>query len=57
MKISKVYLKNFRSIKEVEFTFLESRLMVLVGANNAGKSKRVCSQMLTWALEQIDTRG
>jgi len=56
MRINKVYIKNFHSIKELEFTFPESRLMVLVGANNAGKSKKGCSQMLTWALKQIDTR-
>jgi len=41
MKIKKVYIKNFRSIRELEFTFPESGLMVLVGANNAGKSNIV----------------
>ena len=41
MRISRVYIKNFRSIKEVEFHFPESGLMVLVGANNAGKSNIV----------------
>jgi len=41
MKISKVYIKNFRSIKDLEFNFPESGLIVLVGANNAGKSNIV----------------
>ena len=43
MRISRVYIKNFRSIKEVEFHFPESGLMVLVGANNAGKSNLTLS--------------
>ncbi len=41
MKISKVYIKNFRSIKEIEFWFPESGIMILVGENNAGKSNIV----------------
>ncbi|WP_422445582.1 ATP-dependent nuclease [Thermoanaerobacterium sp. DL9XJH110] len=38
MKIKKVYIKNFRSIKELSFTFPEKGILVLVGPNNAGKS-------------------
>jgi len=41
MKIEKVHIKNFRSIKDLEFRFPESGIMVLVGANNAGKSNIV----------------
>lgn len=38
MKIKKIYIKNFRSIKELSLTFPEKGLLVLVGSNNAGKS-------------------
>jgi putative ATP-dependent endonuclease of the OLD family len=38
MKLSRVKIDNFRSIKSMDFTFPESRFLVLVGANNAGKS-------------------
>jgi len=38
MKIKKIYIKNFRSIKELSFTFPEKGFLVLVGPNNAGKS-------------------
>lgn len=41
MEIKKVKIKNFRSIKNMEFWFPESGLLVLVGANNAGKSNIV----------------
>jgi putative ATP-dependent endonuclease of OLD family len=38
MKLSKVSIKNFKSIKDIEFDFPESGILVLVGENNAGKS-------------------
>ncbi|MBT1279449.1 AAA family ATPase [Thermoanaerobacter sp. CM-CNRG TB177] len=38
MKLKRVVIKNFRSIKHLEFEFPESNLLVLVGPNNSGKS-------------------
>lgn len=38
MKLLKVKIKNFKSIKEIEFEYPESGILVLVGENNAGKS-------------------
>lgn len=38
MKISEIYIKNFRSIKEETIVFPDSGILALVGANNAGKS-------------------
>lgn len=38
MKLKKLTIRNFRSIKTLDLTFPESNLLVLVGANNAGKS-------------------
>jgi putative ATP-dependent endonuclease of the OLD family len=38
MKLTRVKIDNFRSIKCVDFSFPESGFLVLVGANNAGKS-------------------
>ena len=38
MKLQRVEIKNFRSIKDMRFTFPKSGFLVLVGANNAGKS-------------------
>jgi putative ATP-dependent endonuclease of OLD family len=38
MKLATVRIENYRSIRELEFEFPESGLLVLVGANNAGKS-------------------
>jgi putative ATP-dependent endonuclease of OLD family len=38
MKLSKIYIKNFKSIKELEFSFPPSGILVLVGENNSGKS-------------------
>ncbi|MFN7421296.1 MAG: ATP-dependent nuclease, partial [Flavobacterium sp.] len=38
MKLSKIKIKNFKSIKDLEFTFPESGILVLVGENNSGKS-------------------
>src|SRR4051812_18543356 len=38
MKLKKVRIENYRSIKKLEFDFPESGLLVLVGTNNAGKS-------------------
>jgi len=38
MKLQRVSIKNYRSIKELAFTFPKSGILVLVGANNAGKS-------------------
>jgi len=41
MKINHVHIKNFRSIKDLNFWFPEIGLMILVGVNNAGKSNIV----------------
>lgn len=38
MLLKKVSIKNFKSIKDIEFEFPESNILVLVGENNAGKS-------------------
>ena len=38
MRLSKIEIENFRSIKELSFNFPESNLLILVGHNNAGKS-------------------
>jgi putative ATP-dependent endonuclease of OLD family len=38
MKLKRISIKNFKSIKAVEFDFPESGILVLVGENNAGKS-------------------
>lgn len=38
MKIEKIKIKNFRSIKEETLFFPENGLIALIGANNAGKS-------------------
>jgi putative ATP-dependent endonuclease of OLD family len=38
MKLAKVKIQNYRSIKDIEFDFPESGILVLVGENNAGKS-------------------
>lgn len=38
MLLKKVRIKNFKSIKDIEFEFPESNILVLVGENNAGKS-------------------
>lgn len=37
MLLKKVSIKNFKSIKNIEFDFPESNILVLVGENNAGK--------------------
>jgi len=58
MKISKVSIKNFRSIQDLDFHFPESGLMIIVGANNAGKSNivRALNNILgeTWWGKDID---
>jgi len=38
MRLERIIIKNFRSIKHLDFTFPESNLLILVGPNNAGKS-------------------
>ncbi len=38
MKLKSVRIRNYKSIKELEFSFPESGILVLVGENNAGKS-------------------
>lgn len=38
MLLKKVSIKNFKSIKYIEFDFPESIILVLVSENNAGKS-------------------
>jgi putative ATP-dependent endonuclease of the OLD family len=38
MKLKRISIKNFKSIKDIKFDFPESGILVLVGENNAGKS-------------------
>lgn len=38
MKLRTVHIKNFKSIKNLEFNFPDSGMLVLVGENNSGKS-------------------
>lgn len=38
MKLSRIRIQNYRSIKDTVFDFPESGILVLVGENNAGKS-------------------
>lgn len=38
MQLSKVRIRNFKSIKELDFDFPSSGILVLVGENNSGKS-------------------
>jgi putative ATP-dependent endonuclease of OLD family len=38
MKLTHVSIRNFRSIKELDFSFPESGVLFLVGSNNGGKS-------------------
>jgi len=38
MELKKVRVKNFKSIKDIEFEFPSSGILVLVGENNSGKS-------------------
>jgi putative ATP-dependent endonuclease of the OLD family len=38
MKLKKIHIKNFKSIKDLEFEFPDSGILVLVGENNSGKS-------------------
>jgi putative ATP-dependent endonuclease of OLD family len=38
MKITRVRIENYRSIRSEEFEFPQTNMLVLVGANNAGKS-------------------
>jgi putative ATP-dependent endonuclease of the OLD family len=38
MKLKRIKIKNFKSIKEVEFDFPDAGILVLVGENNSGKS-------------------
>src|ERR1700737_714036 len=41
MKLTRVQIRNFRSIREIDFPFPEVTLLGLLGANNAGKSNIV----------------
>ncbi len=58
MKINRVHIRNFRSIKDLNFWFPDSGLMILVGANNAGKSNivRVINNILgeSWWGKNVD---
>lgn len=38
MKIKRISIENFKSIKKIEFEFPSSGILVLVGENNSGKS-------------------
>jgi putative ATP-dependent endonuclease of OLD family len=41
MKLSKIKIKNFKSVKELEFNYPKSGILVLVGENNSGKSNLI----------------
>lgn len=41
MKLSKIKIKNYKSIKDLEFNYPESGILVLVGENNSGKSNLI----------------
>jgi putative ATP-dependent endonuclease of OLD family len=41
MQLSKIKIKNYKSIKDLEFNFPESGILVLVGENNSGKSNLI----------------
>lgn len=41
MRLHKIKIENFRSIKHLELTMPRSNFLILVGANNAGKSNVV----------------
>ncbi|HHV61444.1 MAG TPA: AAA family ATPase [Firmicutes bacterium] len=60
MKLTRVRIENFRSIKSLEFGFPESGFLVLVGANNAGKSNiiRAVNHVLGsewWSQDRLET--
>lgn len=38
MKLTRLHIKNFKSIKDLQFDFPDSNILVLVGENNSGKS-------------------
>lgn len=38
MRLEKVYIRNFRSIEDIEIIFPANKPVVLFGPNNAGKS-------------------
>lgn len=42
MKLPRVKIDNFRSIKSVDFSFPESGFLVLVGANNLKRVEGRC---------------
>src|SRR3989338_555632 len=59
MKLTRVQINNFRSIKSMDFAFPESGFLVLVGANNAGKSNiiRAINNIFGvewWAQDKLD---
>ncbi len=41
MKLSKIKIKNYKSIIDLEFNYPESRILVLVGENNSAKSNLI----------------
>jgi putative ATP-dependent endonuclease of OLD family len=43
MKLARISIRNFRSIKELDFSFPSSGVLALVGSNNAGKSNIIRS--------------
>jgi putative ATP-dependent endonuclease of OLD family len=43
MKLKSLQVRNFKSLKQLDLSFPESGILVLVGANNAGKSNVVRS--------------
>jgi putative ATP-dependent endonuclease of the OLD family len=38
VKLTRIRIANYRSIKSLDFDFPENGMLVLVGSNNAGKS-------------------
>lgn len=43
MKLKSLFVRNFKSLKELDLSFPDNGILVLVGANNAGKSNVVRS--------------
>ncbi|SLM48062.1 conserved protein of unknown function [Nitrospira japonica] len=61
MRIKNIAIKNFRSIKDANLLFPENNLLILVGANNAGKSNivRTVNNILGpewWTHEKLQAR-
>jgi putative ATP-dependent endonuclease of the OLD family len=60
MRITNITIKNFRSIKNADIVFPQNDLLILVGANNAGKSNviRAVNNLLGpdwWSDDRLQT--